>query len=109
MRSRLASIVLASSAFVLAALTVAGPASAETWGKNVSCGTNNRCAISSNSSTSVQYFVDNVVRASWGTGGAHTWNGAVSAGTHPVLVSTPGTLYSHNAYCYCPPGSTCAV
>lgn len=100
---------LAATGLLASALTgVAAPALADGWGTNISCGTNNRCQISSTTTGATQYLVDSVLKASWGSGGSHSWNGSVSAGSHSVIISA-STISTHNAYCYCPSGSTCGL
>lgn len=105
---------LIGAGFVVAAalsgLLAAGPANAaDGWARTLQCGTNYRCAMSSTTSGSVSYYVDGVLKISWGTGGAHSWNGAISGGSHTASMATTGTFSAHNASCYCPAGSSCGV
>jgi hypothetical protein len=108
MRRRMSGTICAI-ALTAGLVAVAAPASAEVWTKAISCGINNRCFISSTTTISTSYTIDGVLKASWGSGGNHSWSGAVSAAGHTVGISSGGTISAHNAYCYCPPGQSCGI
>lgn len=105
-RAMLVAVALAGSML----FAVPGTAmAAEGWSKNLSCGTNYRCSMSSNTTGDVTYRIDNVVKVSWSTSGAHSWSGAISAGTRIASMGTSGVFVSHAASCYCPSGVACGV
>lgn len=98
------------AAAVMGGFLFAGPANAaEGWSRDLECGTNYRCAMNSNTSAGVSYYVDGALKVSWGTGGAHSWSGPIGAGAHTASMGTSGTFTSHTARCYCPSGTSCAV
>lgn len=102
--------VSVAAAVVVGSVFVAPSAYAqESWLTQISCGPNNRCAISSNSTGKTTYTVGGIQRASFPTGGPHSWSGAVSSGGHSVSIWTEGALSAHNAYCYCPSGTICPL
>ncbi|KQP71396.1 hypothetical protein ASF40_06375 [Microbacterium sp. Leaf288] len=106
-RQKLAAVLTA--AVLGASLSLAAtPAFAyENWQLSHNAGTNNRLQMSSNTSSSTQYYVDSVIKVS-SPSGALSWNQAVSAGYHNTTMITPGTFSSKSAYVYCPSGATCA-
>lgn len=111
MRTRRQKLMAIATAVVLgASLSLAAtPAFAyENWQLGHSAGTNHRLQMSSNTSSSTQYYVDSVIKIS-SASGSLSWNQAVSAGYHNTTMITPGTFSSKSAYVYCPSGAACAV
>ncbi|GAA2965985.1 hypothetical protein GCM10010459_23020 [Microbacterium schleiferi] len=107
-RGKLAAAVTAVVLGVSLSLAATPAFAAESWYKTHSAGTNYRLQMSSNSSSSTNFYVDSVIKisASWGP---LSWNQAISAGTHSTNMTTPGTFSSKVAYVYCPSGAVCGV
>lgn len=108
-RKRTGLAIAIAAGALIGTLGVAAPASADGWATTLTCGTNYKCSMVSNTAGSVTYFIDGATKANFPTGGSHSWVGAISGGTHSVTMGTAGLFYSQSARCYCPPGVACGI